>query len=290
MGRLADDMNRLNEEIHTAGSARKALIRDLGRDRERRRAEVDDMQADFRRVRREMSRETRNNLNEFVTDIQSQVSGLATATAKRLSQFHHAREEESRVIRDELQEAVRNIKQAVNGLAGDTAEMRGRFRKEHKNASQASRAERDIFIADLSGGIESLRADIARLRAGFTEDIQQAREAWRGKPGPRKEARPALTPTQEEPKAREEGTVLRSEQPEEEELVASSQPEPEVEPDDLTRIQGIGPGREKLLNEAGIYTFSQIAESTPKSLCEALGEASRIAGVEKWIEQARKRP
>jgi predicted flap endonuclease-1-like 5' DNA nuclease len=60
----------------------------------------------------------------------------------------------------------------------------------------------------------------------------------------------------------------------------------EAAPDDLTAIRGIGPGIKERLNQAGIYTFAQIAHSTPDALRELLGDVSRIAKVEMWIEQA----
>ena len=43
------------------------------------------------------------------------------------------------------------------------------------------------------------------------------------------------------------------------------------------------------LNEAGIYTYSQIAESTPESLIKVLGKkfSQLAADAEKWIEQAK---
>jgi len=41
------------------------------------------------------------------------------------------------------------------------------------------------------------------------------------------------------------------------------------------------------LNEAGIYTYAQLAASTPEKLQRALGDVGRLAKVETWIDQAR---
>jgi len=41
------------------------------------------------------------------------------------------------------------------------------------------------------------------------------------------------------------------------------------------------------LNEAGIFTYAQLAESTPEELRRILGEGVQAAGAEEWIEQAR---
>jgi predicted flap endonuclease-1-like 5' DNA nuclease len=61
-----------------------------------------------------------------------------------------------------------------------------------------------------------------------------------------------------------------------------------VSPDDLTTIRGIGPVMLQRLNQAGIYTYAQLATSTPDELRQALREAARLAKVEEWIEQAQK--
>jgi predicted flap endonuclease-1-like 5' DNA nuclease len=58
-------------------------------------------------------------------------------------------------------------------------------------------------------------------------------------------------------------------------------------PEDLAAIRGIGSGMQRRLNQAGIYTYAQLAGSTPEELRQLLGEATRLAKVEEWIEQAR---
>lgn len=62
------------------------------------------------------------------------------------------------------------------------------------------------------------------------------------------------------------------------------------EPDDLTRIEGIGPKISSVLQEAGITTFAQLADTDPTRLEEIL-EASdprlrRLADPSTWPEQA----
>ncbi len=73
------------------------------------------------------------------------------------------------------------------------------------------------------------------------------------------------------------------EEPEVEEVV-----EP-VEPDDLTRIKGIGPKVQEVLNDAGIETFAQLAAKTPEELKAILDVFGRIyVAMDKtsWPEQA----
>jgi predicted flap endonuclease-1-like 5' DNA nuclease len=56
--------------------------------------------------------------------------------------------------------------------------------------------------------------------------------------------------------------------------------------DDLTSIQGIGPGIQERLNRAGIHTFAELAAAAPERLLEALGELKRLASVETWVAEA----
>lgn len=59
--------------------------------------------------------------------------------------------------------------------------------------------------------------------------------------------------------------------------------------DDLTRIEGIGPKTEKILNENGIINFSQLAEKTLDELRSVLTTAGSVYlrhNPESWPEQA----
>ncbi|RUA17991.1 MAG: hypothetical protein DSY55_01105 [Clostridia bacterium] len=60
-------------------------------------------------------------------------------------------------------------------------------------------------------------------------------------------------------------------------------------PDDLRKIEGIGPKISQLLNTAGIYTFSQLAKTdvaTLREIIENAGARFRLADPETWPEQA----
>lgn len=61
-----------------------------------------------------------------------------------------------------------------------------------------------------------------------------------------------------------------------------------VKPDDLKKIEGIGPKISMLLAEKGILTFAQLAAQTPAQLQAVLDEAGiRIANPATWPEQAK---
>jgi predicted flap endonuclease-1-like 5' DNA nuclease len=71
---------------------------------------------------------------------------------------------------------------------------------------------------------------------------------------------------------------------------AVGEPEPEsVEPDDLKKIEGIGPKIAELLNQAGIRTYSKLAETDVDQLEQILTDAGtryRLADPTSWPEQA----
>ena len=58
--------------------------------------------------------------------------------------------------------------------------------------------------------------------------------------------------------------------------------------DDLAIVEGIGPKINSVLHEAGIRTFTQLADAAPERLAEILrGAGLRLANPETWSEQAR---
>ena len=58
-------------------------------------------------------------------------------------------------------------------------------------------------------------------------------------------------------------------------------------PDDLTRIEGIGPKVAKVLNEAGIRTFTDLANAKAQDVQEHLrAPGLQMMNPEGWIEQA----
>ena len=60
-----------------------------------------------------------------------------------------------------------------------------------------------------------------------------------------------------------------------------------TEPDDLTKIEGIGPKINSTLQEAGIHTFVHLAASDPAALKQILLDAGiRIGYPDTWPEQA----
>lgn len=61
----------------------------------------------------------------------------------------------------------------------------------------------------------------------------------------------------------------------------------EASTDDLTKIEGIGPKVAKVLNEAGIQSFDDLAQADSADVQKVLNEAGlQMMNPEGWIEQA----
>ena len=59
-------------------------------------------------------------------------------------------------------------------------------------------------------------------------------------------------------------------------------------PDDLVKLEGIGPKVARVLNDAGITTFAALANADPEVLQKTLSAAGlQMMNPEGWIEQAR---
>ena len=73
--------------------------------------------------------------------------------------------------------------------------------------------------------------------------------------------------------------------------VAVAEPETPPAPDDLKKIEGIGPKISGVLNAAGIFTFAQLAETTADRVREILAaedpRLARLADPTTWAEQAK---
>jgi predicted flap endonuclease-1-like 5' DNA nuclease len=67
----------------------------------------------------------------------------------------------------------------------------------------------------------------------------------------------------------------------------ASAPSATTEPDDLQRIEGIGPKISSVLNSAGITTFQQIAERDAEEIRQILAAAEVRANTTTWQEQAK---
>lgn len=135
-------------------------------------------------------------------------------------------------------------------------------------------------LANRDNEIARLRQDLAdaKLKPGEEKVLPPSAAAERSRAKPEDAARNAVTPSEPEPEPAE--PVAQSP------LLAA--PGLNVEPDDLTRIKGIGHVLQTKLNELGIVTYKQIAEFTEADIArvnESLDFPGRIER-ERWVEQA----
>lgn len=64
---------------------------------------------------------------------------------------------------------------------------------------------------------------------------------------------------------------------------------PPANPDNLKKIEGIGPKTEKLFNDAGIWTFEALAQTPAtrlREILEAAGPSFRLSSPDTWPKQA----
>ncbi len=62
---------------------------------------------------------------------------------------------------------------------------------------------------------------------------------------------------------------------------------PEVSPDDLTAIRGIGIATQDRLYRAGIKSYGLLARASPEEVQKIMGKFAGGATVEDWIAQAK---
>ena len=84
------------------------------------------------------------------------------------------------------------------------------------------------------------------------------------------------------------GEERKAEEPEPRTVEVVNDPPVSVEADDLTIIEGIGPKVAKVLGEAGILTFNQLAQSNADDLQKILNEANlQMMDATSWPAQAK---
>ena len=257
MGPLTNDMTRLRDEIDALHNTREAFINDLKHD-------VTEMQSGFRNAHAEMASETKNDLFAFTSNLKANVSKMKQG-------FRNDHAEMARKLMNDLGTFV-------SGLEADVSDMKQGFRNDHAEMARK-------LMNDLGTFVSNLNETVANLRQEFEADIQGAHRAWFGQ-APREHT----TKKETERKSREEeARRLEEEAPEGEHEEVKAEPEKpeELVPDALTTIHGIGAGMERHLNKAGIYTFAQLARSTPEVVRNALGSLGPMTKVEKWIDHAK---
>ena len=246
----------------------------------------------------EMQRLTQNLLGTYDARMEA-VIGIRTGTARELGEFHTTRQTMAAEQREQLGDYV-------DELRHDTATTLSDFQAAHQamSAEQRERLDegRDRLASDVAEMRSELQANLSaaqRVWSNFTTLMQQRRAGKpmapppplpieKAPPPPPREKAPPPPPREKAPPS---PPIEKAPPPPPVEEVAPLAvvvaPPEEVAPDDLMAIRGIGPGMQRRLNEARMYTYAQLAASTPEELRQALGEAARMARVEEWIARSR---
>ena len=161
-----------------------------------------------------------------------------------------------------------------------TAEMARRLEiAESRLAKEAELKKSEGIKIDYENQVSKLKADNTALQEKVTAlEAQNIALQTPAAPPPGTTAAPQekVTEFQADKTAAKDVTAIR---------MAPLQ----VKPDDLIVIKGIGPVISKKLNDAGIYTFRELAAITPERLREIVGDViQRLADENVIIDQAKK--
>jgi predicted flap endonuclease-1-like 5' DNA nuclease len=283
MGALTDDMARLRDEINGLHRSRKAFINDLSNFTSTLKTNVGDMRKAFRSEHAQTADTLSNDLATFVSGLKRDVSDMKQG-------FRRQHTQRAAVL-------VNNLGTFVSGLKRDVSDMKQRFRQQHTQTA-------DTLSTDLRSFTEKLNKTVSSLRQEFTNDIGGAHHSWIGRhlvdtsdrenektPSTKRELKPNQQPNQSALHEEAGAKAIDEKNVGNEEVInaAEETEEPDgIVLDKLTTIGGIGENREKLLREAGIYTFSQLADTSPEKLKEILGETLGIKDLKRLAEAARK--
>lgn len=201
----------------------------------------------------------------FRNDLKRGVEGLKETVADMQAGFRNAHSEMAKNTKGELRAFISDVKKGVDGLRKDVSQMQARFQEERSTMAGETKADLLEFVSGINGFVSDLKETVKGLRQEFAFDLEGARRAWSG-------ASPTERGAMEEAKFK---------------AVKEEKQKAELFPDDLTAIQGIGPAIQRHLNEAGIHTYKQLADSLPTELRAALGKLGKVVDAEYWIAQAR---
>lgn len=251
----------LVEMARESRSAREQFLKDLRADVQRTRSEARGLRERFRRSLAQTGEAARSDRQAFVEDLNSRVQEL------RASLLHH------RSVATE--QSRRELQEFLSELQSDVRELRGGSREARQEMAQTSASKRAAFMSEIVESTTTLRDQVA-------SDLKTARTAFFG-PAPvelkveegRKRAERRHGRGQRKRTGRKQTQTKRATR----------------RSDDLTAVSGIGPKMQQRLNEeAGIYTYAQLAAAEPENLCETFQgvRTATIRNVKRWAAEARK--
>lgn len=149
----------------------------------------------------------------------------------------------------------------ADSSSGSSSRRRRRRGKKSSGGSQQPKAKAAVAeVEEVTEAVEEVVEEVAEEVAEVEETVEETVEEV---------VEDATEAVAEEAPAVEE--VVEEAAPEAE--PAAEEAAPAVEPDDLTKVEGIGPKISGLLIDAGIPTFAALAETDPDRIREILAEA-----------------
>lgn len=311
MGSLTNDMTRLHDEISALRRHRSDFLGQLRQRTDGLRADAKDMQLRIRDQLHAVADQLRDNLATYSSELTVDVNTM-------LEHFARNRVETAAKTRSDLCAFVDGVKQDVVELADEVKTMRDTFRGDHAEMARRLVNSMDRFVSDLRETVARMTSDfredreetvrecrigrelflkkiqedagnlkqaVADLLAEFRADINGAHLAWTGVSSPRNPLDDVAAETLE--KSMPPQPIRNAESKMDDETVEAPA---EDNADALTRIDGIGPAREKHLNALGIFSLKELAACTPQELYTDLVGKDKLVvteAVEKWIEQAK---
>jgi len=262
--RLSDEIQRLTGHFVEAHDDRAAAVAEI---RTRTAREL----AESHATHQQMATEQRQRLAEDRARLGSDTATFMEETHAAMEETHAANRQMAEELRAHLdeQESARQAQgtedareraEYVEELDHDVDELRRDFRTAH----QAMATEQRQRLAEDRARLAS---DVAAVRGELQADLSEAGQVWGSFAGQMQQHRA--------------GRPIAAPPP-----PPSSLPKEEAAADDLTAIRGIGSGTQRRLNRARIFTYAQLAESTPEELRRILGEGAQTARAGEWIEQA----
>lgn len=275
---LSSEMRQLTQHCLSAYDDRMATVAGI------RSATTQDL-GEFRSARQSMAAEQRQQLGEYTDGLHRSVEDLRSDAATFLKGAGAAHQAMSTEQRQQMGEYMDGLRRSVKDLRSGAATFHKELNAAHQAMATEQRqrlGEERTFLASgvitmrnsLQAGQDKLRAELGEARRVWTSftTLMGNRRSREAPPAPEKETSPPPPM---------EGFVQPLAVP-----IAAGE---EESPDDLTALRGIGPAMQRHLNQAGIYTYAQLAGSKPEELRQVIGKTARLRDVEEWIEQARDR-
>lgn len=231
-----------------------------------------------------MATKQRAQLNAAVNDLRATTAEILKNFEAELAQM--ATEQDAELTQD-----MQTLQAQVNALRENAVQFIADADKAHQEAAAALRQDLFEHRTGLEATVASIRAQFRNEHDQIRKDHAEARLIWT-----------RLNTLLQNRRAKQKGQQSESPAPVVEAPAPVSPPAPvasvaevSVAPDltaatprdDLTLIHGIGHATQRRLNEAGIWTFVQLAAADEEQLRQTLGQLGRLAKVDEWIALAR---